>query len=167
MNPDRPPPRLGPKGLPYRPCVGVVLLNAAGHVFAGRRVDYPGEAWQMPQGGIDTGETPRAAALRELAEETGIAPDLVTIEAETSDWLSYDLPPDLLGRVWQGRYCGQIQKWFLMRFHGADDAIDITAEPAEFDRWAWLPAKQILDHIVAFKREAYQQIFAEFAPYLP
>lgn len=166
MNPHTPPSRHGPGGLPYRPCVGVVLTNAAGHVFAGRRIDYPGEAWQMPQGGIDAGESPRDAALRELTEETGITPDLVTIAGELADWLSYDLPPDLLGRAWQGQYCGQIQKWFLMRFHGVDGDIDITRDPAEFDRWAWLPAGQILDHIVAFKHDAYRRIFAEFAPYL-
>ena len=153
---------LGPSGLPYRPCAGVVLVNADGLVFAGRRIDNPGHAWQMPQGGIDAGETPRQAALRELTEETGVSPDLIRVEAETPDWVTYDLPPELLGKVWQGRYGGQQQKWFLLRFHGTDADIRIDTEHAEFDRWQWMRAADLTAGIVPFKRGVYDQVVAAF-----
>lgn len=159
---DTAPQRLGPKNLPYRPCAGVVLVNAEGRVFAGQRIDNPGDAYQMPQGGIDAGETPREAALRELTEETGVPASLVTIEAETPDWIFYDLPEDLLGRIWQGRYCGQAQKWFLMRFSGQDSDIDITAEPAEFSHWEWLDPEEVIKRIVPFKQQVYREIFDQF-----
>ncbi|MDO5703608.1 MAG: RNA pyrophosphohydrolase, partial [Paracoccus sp. (in: a-proteobacteria)] len=110
----------GPNGLPYRPCAGVVLMNRDGLIFAGHRIDSDSNAWQMPQGGIDKGETPRKAALRELVEETGVPADLVEVVAETEDWVIYDLPPELLGKVWKGKFCGQRQKWVLMRFLGDD-----------------------------------------------
>ena len=110
--------------LPYRPCAGVVLANGGGLIFTGERIDAPG-AWQMPQGGIDDGEAPRAAALRELAEETGVDPALVTVEAETQGWVRYDLPEHLLGKMWGGKFRGQMQKWFLLRFHGSDGDIRI------------------------------------------
>jgi putative (di)nucleoside polyphosphate hydrolase len=145
--------------------VGVLLANGAGLVFAGERLDTPG-AWQMPQGGIDAGESPRDAALRELREETGVAPDLVTVEAETAGWVRYDLPPELLGKVWKGRYRGQEQKWFLLRFHGADTDIDIAAKHPEFSRWRWLPPADLLALIVPFKRAVYAEVLAEFAPRL-
>jgi putative (di)nucleoside polyphosphate hydrolase len=154
-----------PAFLPYRPCVGVLLANRDGLVFAGERLDTPG-AWQMPQGGIDTGETPHDAALRELREETGVRPDLVTVEAETAGWVRYDLPPDLLGKVWKGRYRGQEQKWFLLRFHGTDAEIDIAATHPEFSRWRWLAADDLLARIVPFKRRVYAEVLAEFAPRL-
>ena len=109
--------RTGPGGLPYRPCAGVVLMNRDGLVFAGSRIDMPG-AWQMPQGGIDGDETPREAALRELVEETGVSPHLVEAVDETPGWVFYDLPPELLGRIWNGRFGGQRQKWLLLRFLG-------------------------------------------------
>ncbi|MGF1446057.1 MAG: RNA pyrophosphohydrolase [Pikeienuella sp.] len=149
--------------LPYRPCVGVMLINPAGRVFAGQRIDNPGDAWQMPQGGIDQGERPRTAALRELGEETGVVPDLVEILGESAGWHRYDLPPELLGRIWGGRYRGQEQKWFAMRFLGSDADIRIeTAEP-EFSRWAWMDSAQLIDCIVPFKRDIYRAVFAEFA----
>jgi putative (di)nucleoside polyphosphate hydrolase len=154
-----------PETLPYRPCVGVLLANHAGLVFAGERIDTPG-AWQMPQGGIDAGESPRDAALRELQEETGVAPALVTVEAETEGWVRYDLPPHLLGKVWKGRYRGQEQKWVLLRFHGTDADIDIATAHPEFSRWTWSTPDDLLDRIVPFKRAVYAEVLAEFAPRL-
>ena len=124
--------------LPYRRNVGVVLVNDRGLVFAGQRIDSEADAWQMPQGGIDDGETPGAAALRELEEETGVTPELVRIEDETPGWLRYDLPPDLLGKVWKGRYRGQEQKWFLMRYLGHDEQIAIDTAHPEFSAWSWV-----------------------------
>jgi putative (di)nucleoside polyphosphate hydrolase len=151
--------------LPYRPCVGVMLADERGRIFAGERIDTPG-AWQMPQGGIDRGETPREAALRELHEETGVPPSLVMLEAETAGWVRYDLPPDLLGKVWKGRYRGQEQKWLLLRFHGSDADIDIATAHPEFSRWTWLDPRDLLDRIVPFKRAVYAEVLTEFAPYL-
>ncbi|TDL79375.1 RNA pyrophosphohydrolase [Palleronia sediminis] len=148
--------------LPYRPCAGIVLVNSDGHVFAGRRIDHASGAWQMPQGGIDEGETPREAALRELEEETGIARDRVEIAGETDGWLTYDLPDDLLGRAWQGAYRGQRQKWFLMRFHGQDDEIRIATDHPEFSAWNWLSCDELLDAIVPFKRDVYSAVLAAF-----
>ncbi|TRW95044.1 RNA pyrophosphohydrolase [Paracoccus sp. M683] len=162
MSPADIPVRQGPGGLPYRPCAGVVLVNRDGLVFAGRRIDNPGHAWQMPQGGIDKGETPRDAALRELVEETGVSPDLVTVESETADWVTYDLPPELLGKVWKGKYGGQIQKWFLLRFNGRDTDVRIDTDHPEFSEWCWQPAADLTAGIVAFKRGVYEQVFAEF-----
>ena len=153
---------LGPSGLPYRPCAGVVLINPAGLVFAGQRIDNPTPAWQMPQGGIDKGETPREAALRELVEETGVMPDLVDVLAESADWLTYDLPPELLGKVWKGRYGGQKQKWFAMRFLGEDAAVRIATAHPEFDRWQWMRAVDVVESIVPFKRDVYARVLGEF-----
>ncbi|KRW95075.1 RNA pyrophosphohydrolase [Paracoccus sp. MKU1] len=153
---------LGPSGLPYRPCAGVVLINPMGLVFAGQRIDNPGPAWQMPQGGIDQGETPREAALRELVEETGVTTDLVDVLAETPGWVTYDLPPELLGKVWKGRYGGQKQKWFAMRFLGEDSAVRIATEHPEFERWQWMRAVDLIDSIVPFKRDVYARVFADF-----
>ena len=149
--------------LPYRPCVGVMLLNAQGLAFVAQRIDTPGPAWQMPQGGIDAGEDPRAAALRELCEETGVTADLARIEAVASDWLTYDLPPDLVSRLWGGRFRGQKQRWYLMRFLGRDDQIDITRPPREFSRWQWLPPDQLVANIVPFKRAVYSAVLDAFA----
>ena len=151
--------------LPYRPCVGVVLADAAGRVFAGERIDTPG-AWQMPQGGIDKGESPEAAALRELEEETGVEAALVRVEAEHPDWIAYDLPDHLIGKVWGGKYRGQTQKWFLLRFLGQDGDVDITRHHNEFARWRWSSPDEVLSDIVPFKREVYSQVMAAFRPYL-
>lgn len=147
--------------LPYRPCVGVMLANADGHVFVGQRIDNPGPAWQMPQGGVDPGEDPRDAALRELWEETGVTADKVTVVAETAGWVPYDLPHDLVPRLWKGRFRGQEQKWFLMRFHGADTDVNIETEQPEFSQWRWLAPSDLVENIVPFKRAVYQSVLDE------
>lgn len=149
--------------LPYRRNVGVMLANAEGNVFVGQRIDNPTDAWQMPQGGIDKGETPREAVLRELLEETGVGADLVRIEAETPDWLSYDLPHDLVPHIWKGRYRGQKQLWFLMRFLGRDDQVVIETAHPEFSAWRWLPPGELVERIVPFKRAVYAQVLETFA----
>lgn len=159
------------ESLPYRPCVGAMVLNAEGLVFLGHRSDGPEEPdgpgtwWQMPQGGIDEGEDPRNAVFRELFEETGIKS--VTILGESDGWLLYDLPPDLQGKAWGGRYRGQKQKWFAMRFWGDESEIDVLNPPdghePEFDRWMWVPMRELARLVVPFKREVYERILAEFA----
>ena len=148
--------------LPYRPCVGVMLVNAEGEVFVGQRRDRDQDAWQMPQGGVDKGEAARDAALRELEEETGIPRDLVRIEAETSRWLPYELPHELVPNIWKGRFRGQEQKWFLLRFHGSDDEINLDTEHPEFSDWRWLPVRELVDNIVPFKREVYTAVVNAF-----
>lgn len=155
-----------PETLPYRPCVGVVLINDQGLIFAGQRVDNPTPAWQMPQGGIDEGEKPRAAALRELWEETGVTADLVEFVAKTHGWVTYDLPSELLGKVWGGKYRGQRQKWFLFRFKGRDDQVQIATEHPEFDKWRWIGADEMVASIVPFKRAVYEEVVRHFRAYL-
>jgi len=155
-----------PENLPYRPCVGVMLINGAGLIFAGQRIDSTSPAWQMPQGGIDDGEKPRAAALRELYEETGIGADLVEFVDKSKGWVTYDLPPDLLGRVWGGKYRGQRQKWVLFRYLGSDDQVNIATEHPEFAQWRWIAADEMLESIVPFKRAVYEQVIAAFRPHL-
>lgn len=146
----------------YRPCVGVMLINRAGLVFVGRRIDVLEEAWQMPQGGVDAGETPRKAALRELKEEVGT--DKAKIVAETRSWLYYDLPRDLAPLLWGGKYRGQRQKWFAMRFEGEDSDIDLATHEPEFSEWRWMPVERLPFLIVPFKRPIYEAVVAEFAP---
>ncbi|WP_420557071.1 RNA pyrophosphohydrolase [Roseovarius sp.] len=148
--------------LPYRPCAGVMLVNGDGKVFVGQRIDSEYDAWQMPQGGIDEGEDPRDAALRELWEETGVKADLVTVEAETPEWIPYDLPHELVPKLWKARYRGQQQKWFLMRFHGVDADVDITLPPAEFSEWKWIAPEDVVDAIVPFKRGVYAKVMEAF-----
>lgn len=157
--------------LGYRPCVGVMLINREGKVWVGQRADTPGEAegrgdwWQMPQGGMDDGEDPRSAALRELYEETSVRSALLI--GETSGWLKYDLPPELIGVAWGGKYRGQKQKWFAARFQGDDSEIDISAPPghdAEFITWRWIPVEELVRLIVPFKRAVYEAVVAELGP---
>ena len=152
--------------LPYRPCVGVMLMNAEGHIFVGQRKDRFEEAWQMPQGGVEKGEAPREAALRELWEETGVTADLVEIVAESAAWLPYDLPADLVPQIWKGRFRGQEQKWFLMRFNGSDDQVNIETEQPEFSTWRWQDPAHLVERIVPFKRAVYEKVVEEFTPYL-
>jgi putative (di)nucleoside polyphosphate hydrolase len=158
-----------PESLPYRPCVGVVLIDARGMVFAGQRIDSPpgaAPAWQMPQGGIDGDEKPKDAAYRELWEETGVTRDLVEFVGKTHGWVTYDLPPELLGRVWGGKYRGQKQKWFLFRFKGRDSDINIASDHPEFAQWRWILADEMLDAIVPFKRTVYDKVVRSFRAYL-
>ncbi|MEG3086092.1 RNA pyrophosphohydrolase [Sphingomonas sp. PB4P5] len=152
--------------LPYRPCAGIMLLNADGQVFVGQRIDSTLEAWQMPQGGIDDGEDAETAAIRELGEETGIAPDKVELIAVAPQELYYDLPDELVGKVWKGKYRGQAQRWFLYRFLGNDSDIDIATAHEEFRAWRWIAPADLPRLIVPFKRALYEQVLAAFAPHL-
>ncbi len=152
--------------LPYRPCAGVMLVNRDGRVFVGQRMDSTLEAWQMPQGGIDPGEDPLTAAQRELGEETGIAPDKVAlIEAADGDF-TYDLPPELIGKVWKGKWRGQRQRWFLFRFLGEDGDINIATAHPEFRAWRWIDPDDLPRLIVPFKRALYEAVLAAFRPRL-
>ena len=153
--------------LPYRKNVGIMVINGDGLVWAGRRSDRFREAWQMPQGGIDKGEDDQAAALRELEEEIGLSADKVDVVAESDGWLTYDLPHDVVPKIWKGRYRGQEQKWFLLRFEGADDEINIETEHPEFVEWRWMQARTLPEHVVPFKREVYEQVLAQFSEHLP
>ena len=149
MNPD----------LPYRPCVGIVLFNASGEVFVAERLDRPG-AWQLPQGGIELGEAPENAALRELEEEIGTGQ--AEIMDHTTDWISYDLPEDLIGKVWKGKYCGQKQLWYAMRFTGKDEEINLETTHPEFCSWKWTTFVDIPENVVPFKRQVYETVVACF-----
>ena len=157
--------------LPYRPCVGVMLLNTHGHVFVGRRADHAdapegaGTWWQMPQGGLDEGENPEVGARRELQEETGVRS--ARFIARTRDWYTYDLPSELLGIAWEGRYRGQKQMWFAARFEGEDSEIDIgprEGHEQEFDAWQWVQMAELPQLVVPFKREVYASVIGELGP---
>jgi putative (di)nucleoside polyphosphate hydrolase len=161
MIPARPSERTGfePR---YRPCVGIVLANPEGLVFAGRRADRPEAAWQMPQGGIDEGEDAATAALREIEEETGLAPPLARIERVAEGATFYDVPPDLLPAHWGGRYRGQAITWALLRFLGRDADVAVATAHPEFSDWRWAPLPELVEGIVAWKRTAYARAVEEF-----
>jgi putative (di)nucleoside polyphosphate hydrolase len=146
----------------YRPNVGIMLLNSSGRVFVAKRIDFPGEAWQMPQGGIDEGEDPRSAALRELEEEIGTAK--AELLAESRGWFRYELPAELQGKLWGGRWKGQRQKWFAMRFTGADADINIATAHPEFSAWRWVEPVDVPRLIIPFKRAIYERVVEEFRP---
>ena len=164
-------PKVDPETLPYRPCVGLMILNAENLVWGGHRIaenesEMAGSSklWQMPQGGIDKGEEPFPAAMRELYEETGMTS--VSLLAESAGWINYDLPSHLVGVVWKGKYRGQTQKWFAFRFEGDESEIRINPPPgghtAEFDQWAWKPMDELAELIVPFKRKLYEEVVAGF-----
>jgi putative (di)nucleoside polyphosphate hydrolase len=152
--------------LPYRPAVGIMLLNAENKVFVGQRLDNALDAWQMPQGGTDKGESPEQAALRELEEETGIRRDLVEIVARAGRELDYDLPPELAGKVWGGKYRGQRQTWFLARFLGRDEDVKIDTPEPEFRAWKWADPTELPAMIVPFKQDLYRAVIEEFGEYI-
>lgn len=148
----------------YRPCVGVMLVNENGHVFVGKRIDTKeGDWWQMPQGGVDKGEELDAAVMRELAEETGVTTAHVSVIARTRESIRYDLPDELLGKLWGGKYRGQEQHWYLLRFNGSDANIDLEAhDPPEFCDWKWVEAESLPDLIIPFKKRVYRMVLDEF-----
>jgi putative (di)nucleoside polyphosphate hydrolase len=156
-----------PATLPYRPCAGVMLVNRSGQVFVGQRLDSTLEAWQMPQGGIDPGEDARAAAIRELGEETGVTPEQVELIAEAPNELFYDLPDELIGKVWKRKWRGQRQRWFLFRFNGRDSDINIRTAHPEFRAWRWTDPAELPATVVPFKRKLYEDVLAAFAGHLP
>lgn len=150
--------------LPYRPCAGLMIANREGKIFVGQRIDSISNiAWQMPQGGIDEGEDPETAALRELQEETGIVPDLVDILARSQEEYFYDLPDELIGKLWGGKWRGQRQWWFLLRFKGDDSHVNIATAHQEFSEWRWVEPSELPGLIVPFKKRIYEAVLAEFA----
>jgi len=148
--------------LPYRKCVGIMVVNKDKKAFVGQRIDHSSTAWQMPQGGVDEGESESDASLRELSEETGITPEKVSLIAVSKSWVSYDLPPEMIPKLWDGQYRGQKQKWFLYRFNGLDADINIRTSHQEFSNWCWMEIDQLLDNIVPFKRQVYTEVIREF-----
>ncbi|MGA0235075.1 MAG: RNA pyrophosphohydrolase [Alphaproteobacteria bacterium] len=148
----------------YRRGAGVVLFNAQAKVWVGQRIDNPGPAWQMPQGGLDPSEDPETAALRELEEETGIGSHLTTPLGGGDGWLSYDFPEELRKQLWRGSYIGQQQKWYGLQFLGSDSDVNIETKHPEFSAWQWVELEETLDLIVPFKQALYQQIIELFLP---
>ena len=148
--------------LPYRSNVGIMMVNEKGYVFVGQRLDNNRIAWQMPQGGIDAGEDPETAAYRELLEETGVKKQDIRFVASSSQWLSYDLPEDLIPILWNGKFRGQKQKWFLFKFLGEDGDINIATEHPEFSKWKWISKENLLKEIVPFKKSVYENVLKEF-----
>jgi putative (di)nucleoside polyphosphate hydrolase len=152
------------QSLPYRPCAGIMLVNRDGKVFVGQRIDSVSNiAWQMPQGGIDEGEEPEEAALRELAEETGVSRNLVDVIARSKEEYLYDLPNELIGKLWKGRWRGQRQWWFLLRFKGEDSDVNILTDTQEFSEWRWVEPAELPGLIVPFKKRIYEALVEEFA----
>ena len=150
----------------YRPCVGLMIINDQRLIFTGQRLGYSSTAWQMPQGGIEKDEDPLVAAYRELQEETSILKEKVELLAVSKDWLTYDLPSDLIPKLWNGVYRGQTQKWFLMRFIGEDSDIDLQTKMPEFSSWRWSTKQQLIANIVDFKKELYEILVNEFNIFL-
>ncbi len=155
-----------PDTLPYRPAAGVMLLNREGKVFVAQRLDSTLEAWQMPQGGLDEGEDARAGALRELEEETGIRAEHVELIAAAPEELYYDLPADLVGKLWKGKWRGQRQSWFLYRFTGTDEDVNIETAHPEFRAWKWADPQELPAMIVPFKKKLYEDVLGAFSKWL-
>ena len=152
----------GLSDLNYRPCVGLMVINDKKSIFTGQRLDFVSTAWQMPQGGIDDGEEELNAAYRELREETSITKKNVKLLAMSNDWYSYDLPVELVSKLWNGIYIGQKQKWFLMEFIGNDDEINLKTEIPEFSCWRWSTKQELIESIVPFKKDLYEAVIKEF-----